>query len=88
MVPTPDGGFLFGTDTNVFPDPADGADDGVWIVHIIVVGGQWMDGWEGSAERESVCVRERKKKKGERKKCELTVSTHAVDRKSPNLLAF
>lgn len=32
--------------------------------------------------------RKRKKKKGERKKSELTVSTHAVDRKSPNLLAF
>lgn len=29
---------------NVFPDPADGADDGVWIVHIFVVGGPWMDG--------------------------------------------
>lgn len=39
---------------NVFPDPADGADDGVWILHIIVVGGHWMDGWEGSAGRERV----------------------------------
>lgn len=29
---------------NVFPDPADGVDDGVWIVHIFVVGGPWMDG--------------------------------------------
>lgn len=38
------GFFLFGTDTNVFPDPADGADDVVWILHIFVVGGQWMDG--------------------------------------------
>lgn len=57
MVPTPDGWFfLFGTDTNVFPVPADGVDDGVWIVHIFVVGGHWMDGWEGSAGRESVCV--------------------------------
>lgn len=44
VVPTPDGWFLFGTDTNVFPDPADGADDGVWIVHIFVVGGHWADG--------------------------------------------
>lgn len=44
MVPTPDGFFLFGTDINVFPDPADGVDDGVWIVHIFVVGGHWMDG--------------------------------------------
>lgn len=41
-------------------------------------------------ERKCVCERKRKrkKKKGERKKSELTVSTHAVDRKSPNLLAF
>lgn len=29
---------------NVFPDPADGVDDGVWIVHIFVVGGHWVDG--------------------------------------------
>lgn len=52
-----------------------------------------MDGWEVSAGRERVSVcerkRRRKKEKGrEKKKSELTVSTHAVDRKSPNLLAF
>lgn len=60
MVPTPDGVFFVWDliHLNVFPDPADGADDGVWIVHIFVVGGQWMDGWEGSPgrERESVCI--------------------------------
>lgn len=42
---------------------------------------------------EGECVRKRKKKKEKgrekkKKKSELTVSTHAVDRKSPNLLAF
>lgn len=69
MVPTPDGFFLFGTDTNVFPDPADGADDGVWIVHNLV-GGHWMDGWEVSAgrERESVCEKEKKEKGREKEK--------------------
>lgn len=46
MVPTPDGVFFVWDliHLNVFPDPADGVDDVVWIVHIIVVGGQWMDG--------------------------------------------
>lgn len=46
MVPTPDGVFLFGTDTHVFPDPADGADDGVWIVHIFC-GRRSLGGWMG-----------------------------------------
>lgn len=61
---------FFGTDTNVFPDPADGVDDGVWIVHIFVVGGHWMDGWEGSAgrERERVREKEREKRKRERER--------------------
>lgn len=41
-------------------------------------------------ERERVREKEREKRKRERKekKSELTVSTHAVDRNSPNLLAF
>lgn len=51
----------------------------------------WMDGKVVLGERERGRVREkaREKRKREReRKSELTVSTHAVDRKSPDLLAF